>query len=138
MAIPHSKSTIRPKDFEAIADCLESGLTTSGSIAKTFELEFASKIGANHVSLFSSGPSAFYHVIKSLSLKKEDEILVPDYISPVVYFAIIKAGYKVNLYDNASRGWQSNIDEIKKCVSRRTKVILVNHVLELLSVRSQH
>lgn len=127
MNIPHSKTTLSSIDHDAILQSLQNGNLTSGWGVSEFTRRFAEYVGVNYARAFSCGSVAIYTILRSLKLKSNEEVLIPDYICPDVYKSLINADVKPVIYDNEQNSWVSSAQQIGAKVTKKTRVILVNH-----------
>jgi perosamine synthetase len=125
--IPHSKTTLQYEDIHEITKTVTSGYIASGTKVSQFRNVFSKFIENESIHFYSSGSSAFYHLLLTLNLPKNSEVLIPTYICKSVKNAIEKANLKVILYDNALKSWISNVANITKKVTPIAKVLLINH-----------
>ena len=66
-----------------------------------------------------------YLAIKSLNLKKDDEVIVPDMTYIATASAVINNGCKLRLADVNFENASINQDDILKKINSKTKVIIV-------------
>lgn len=125
--INHSNAFIANIDKHAILTVLESGLISSGKELRSFRNEFAKYVGAEFVKLTNSGTLAFFLILKALDIKEGDEVLLPDYICNDLLGPIFSVGARAVIYDNKEHSWIASEEEILLKVSRKTKLVLVNH-----------
>jgi len=95
---------------------------------KIFEKIFSEYLKVKNIIFTSSARIALYVILKALNFKENTEILLPDYIIPVVpkivsYFNLIPVFVEVDKTTN-------NIDPscIQKKITKRTKAIIVAHI----------
>ena len=125
--IAHSKTTISKSDRDSVISTINSGSTTKGSNNKLFEIKLRNFLQIENISLSSSGTMAFYKILLAMGITKNDEILMPDYMCNTLIGPIINLKAKAILYDNEKNSWLSNIDIILKKITKKTKIIVINH-----------
>ena len=76
----------------------------------------------------SNGTAALEIAVKSLNLKKNDEIIIPDFTIISNALAAIKNGNKIITIDCDKYDWNMKIDEIIKKINKNTKVIIATHI----------
>lgn len=125
--ISHSKPTLSTIDLSHITATYETKMLSSGSTNKKFKEKLSKYLRKDRISLFSSGSSGLFHVLKALELGNKTDVLLPNYICESVIKAILLAGLNPVLYDNRPNSWISDIDCIKKSLTTNTGAIIVNH-----------
>ena len=78
--ISHSKPTLDNTDLTQINKLFENKMISSGNINLKFSIELSKYLNREYVSLFSSGSSALFHILKSLNLNNKKDVLIPNYI----------------------------------------------------------
>lgn len=136
-SIAHSKPTLSDREADALSSILNSGMVASGKKVREFISTFSSYVQKEHISLYSSGTSAFYHLLMAYGVKESDEVLMPTYICDSVEKAIIMCGGKPVFYDNSKKSWLSAYENIKKHVTKQTKLILINHTFGIIFDRDE-
>jgi len=80
-----------------------------------------------HVLLFLSGRSALYHLIKSLNLKKGDEVLVQAFTCEAVVLPIVALNLKPVFFDIERKSFSANPIDLEKKLSEKSKVVILQH-----------
>jgi len=80
-----------------------------------------------HVTLFFSGRSALYYLLKSLNLKKGDEVLVQAFTCEAVVLPIIALKLKPVFVDIEKKSFSANPIDLEKKLSERSKVAILQH-----------
>jgi dTDP-4-amino-4,6-dideoxygalactose transaminase len=80
-----------------------------------------------YVSLFFSGRSALYHLLKSLNLKKGDEILVQAFTCEAVVLPIVAINLKPVFFDIEKQSFSANPIDLEKKLSEKSKVVILQH-----------
>lgn len=124
--ISHSKPFLESSDFDAIRQVMETGMIEEGEMAEQFENEFSKYLGLKGGVVTSSGAAAIYLALKTLDVKKNDEVILPSYVCRSVMDAVIWAGGTPVLCD-IGEDWNMNIDTLKPHISEKTKAIIVVH-----------
>ena len=133
---PLSADSFSDNDLiEGIKVILSKRLTMS-NITKKFETEFAKKIGSNHALMVNSGSSAnllaLFALINPLSnykIKKGDECLIPALCWSTSLWPIVQAGLKPKFVDVNPKNLNISISNLKKKISKKTKVLMNVHIL---------
>jgi|SRR3989344_1262454 len=110
--------------IEGIKDFFKKDLL-EGKEIKQFEEEFSQFLGVKYAYSFGAGRIALYSILKSLNLKKDDEVIVTGYTCVVVPAAVIYAGLKPIYID--IDGYNLNIRDLEKKINKKTKVIIAQH-----------
>ena len=99
---------------------------TLGSYVKKFENNFSKFIGVKHCIATNSGTDALVLSLKSLGVKKNDEVITVCNTFYSTVGAIIICGAKPVFVDCDER-YQICIDKIEKAITKKTKIILPVH-----------
>ena len=110
-----------------------------GDEVKIFERNFALLTKSKFAIGCANGTDALTLALKSLNLKKGSEVIIPAMTYCSTAFSVINANLKPVLVDIDYKKPTINIDEIKKKITRNTKVIMPVHlygsVVEILKIR---
>jgi perosamine synthetase len=134
MVLPSDKDasgrTLGAEELRCLADAIASGTLTStkGKFTKTFEEEFAKKIGAKFAYANSSGTAAIHTAIAALDPEPGDEIVTSPItdmgaLTPILYQAAVPVFAEVD-----PRTWNVTAKTIEPMLSARTKAIIVTHL----------
>ena len=127
--IPVSSPLITLKDAQSVFKTVRSGwVSSAGKEIKKFEKKFASLNNRKFACTVANGTAALEIAVKSLNLKKNDEIIMPTFTIISNAIAIIKNNAKPVLIDSNLDNWNINIKDIQKKISKRTKAIMVPHI----------
>jgi perosamine synthetase len=130
--IPHSRTTLKHQDFRAVNSALTKGMLTLGSQNYALGMEFGEYVGAEYTRITNSGTMAFYLILKALDITNEDEVLLPDYICSSLLGPLEALKAVPVLYDNQQRFWLSGIDTILSKITKKTRVVVINHTFGLI------
>ena len=126
---PVSMPNVTRKDIISVNKALKTGwISSEGPEVKKFEKNFSKYIGHKYAVAVSSGTAALEIAIKSLNLKKEDEIIIPNFTIISNALAAIKQDLKIKLIDCGKFDWNMDISQIKKNISKKTKAIIATHI----------
>ena len=126
---PVSMPNVTRKDIISVNKVLKAGwISSEGPEVKKFERNFSKYIGHKYGVAVSSGTAALEIAIKSLNLKKGDEIIIPNFTIISNALAAIKQDLKIKLIDCGKFDWNMDISEIKKNISKKTKAIIATHI----------
>ena len=99
-----------------------------GDSVANFENKFSKFCGAKYGIGCANGTDALIIALKSLNLKKGSEVIMPAMTYCSTAFAIIHAGLKPVLIDTDYLSPTMKIEELKKKINHKTKVILPVHL----------
>jgi len=128
-------STFDQAEKDAMYEVIESDFFTMGKNVKKFEQEFASYFGKKYAVMVNSGSSANLVGIASLfykkdaSLKRGDEVIVPCISWATTYYPLQQYGLKLKFVDIELETLNYDISELKKAVSKNTKMIVAVSIL---------
>ena len=126
---PVSTPDVTRKDIVAVNKALKAGwISSEGPEVKKFEENFSKYIGHKYAIAVSSGTAALEIAIKSLNLKKGDEVIIPNFTIISNALAAIKQDLKIKLIDCNKFDWNMDISQIKKNISKKTKAIIATHI----------
>ena len=133
---PIKDSTFRNKDLiEGIKVILSKNVTMS-KVTKKFEKVFSKKIRNPYSLMINSGSSANLLAFQCLinpyrrkRLKKGDEVLIPSICWSTSLWPIIQCGLKPVFVDVDKENFNINLDDLKKKISKKTKALMLVHVL---------
>ena len=133
---PIKDSTFRNKDLiEGIKVILSKNVTMS-KVTKKFEKVFSKKIRSPYSLMVNSGSSANLLAFQCLinpyrrkRLKKGDEVLIPSICWSTSLWPIIQCGLKPVFVDVDKENFNINLDDLKKKISKKTKALMLVHVL---------
>ncbi len=121
--------------IEGIKVILSGQLTMSDKTLK-FEKEFAKKIKAKYAVMVNSGSSANLLAtfascspLRKLKFKYGDEVLIPALCWPTSLWPLVQAGLKPKFIDINNLTLNVNARDIINRITKKTKVILLVHVL---------
>ena len=123
--------TYRPivgsEEINLVGKVTKSRWITAGKLTKEFEKKIAKKIGSKNVIAVNSCTSGIDTILNVLNLKKGDEVITTllTYISTINN--IYNHGLKIKLIDVNIDDYTMSLDELKKNITKKTKLILVNH-----------
>ncbi len=100
----------------------------SGSHVEKFEKKFAKYCNTKYAIGCANGTDAIFLALKSLNLKKNSEVIMPAMTYCSTIFSTIRAGLKPVLVDIEKNSPIISIDNIRKNINKKTKVILLVHL----------
>ena len=125
VSIPH----VSNDDIHSINKVIKKGwISSDGPEVKTFENKFSKKINRKYSIAVSNGTAALEIAVKALGIKKNDEVIIPNFTIISNALAVIKQNAKPVLVDCDLETWNMNLDEIEKRINKKTKAIIVTHI----------
>ena len=149
---PLIENPYRKSDINEALKVLKSRRLTIGPITDKFQNSFTKKLGSNFSLMVNSGSSANLLALQCLinpyrkkRLKLGDEVLIPSLCWSTSLWPIIQSGLKPKFVDIDLDSLNINLNDLKKKISKKTKAILIVHVLgncvdmsELMRIVKKH
>ena len=149
---PLIENPYRKSDINEALKVLKSRRLTIGPVTDKFQNSFTKKLGSNFSLMVNSGSSANLLALQCLinpyrkkRLKPGDEVLIPSLCWSTSLWPIIQSGLKPKFVDIDLDSLNINLNDLKKKISKKTKAILVVHVLgncadmsELMRIVKKH
>tara|TARA_B100000795_G_C22758640_1_gene422624 strand:- start:297 stop:1424 length:1128 start_codon:yes stop_codon:yes gene_type:complete len=127
--IPVSSPVITNNDARYVYKVTKSGwVSSSGKEINLFEKKLSKLVNRKYACAVSSGTAALEIAVKSLGLKKNDEIIMPSFTIISNAISIIKNHAKPVLVDSDMSNWNINIENIKKKITKKTKALMIPHI----------
>lgn len=127
--IPVNQPIIDPTDIKAVTKSLKSGwISSEGPNVKKFEEKFSKFIGHKFGVAVSNGTAALEIAVKSLNLKKNDEIIIPNFTIISNALPALKLGIKMKFVDCNINDWNFDLNKLKKEITSKTKAIIATHI----------
>ena len=126
--IPIFVPSLNDKAKKYVKKCLDDNwISSQGEYIKKFEKALAKYHKVKYSIVTSSCTSALHLSLKSLNIKKGDEVICPDltFIAPANMIAL--SGAKLKLVDVDPETLNIDYKQLEKNISRQTKAILVVH-----------
>ena len=126
---PVSIPLITKKDILSVNESLRSGwISSNGPNVKKFEELFSKYVERKFSIAVSNGTAALEVAVKALGIKKNDEVIIPNFTIISNALAVIRQQAKPILVDCDLENWNMDINEIKKKITKKTKAIIVTHI----------
>jgi CDP-6-deoxy-D-xylo-4-hexulose-3-dehydrase len=117
-------------------EILTSGQITMSKVTKNFEKNFAKKLGVKHAVMVNSGSSANLlsafagcNPMRKNIFRRGDEFIIPAVCWSTSLWPFVQAGLNPVFADSDVGTLNINIDDMEKKITKKTKVIVVVHVL---------
>jgi CDP-6-deoxy-D-xylo-4-hexulose-3-dehydrase len=149
---PLIENPYRKRDINEAIKVLKSKKLTIGPVTDKFQKDFTRKLGSKFSLMVNSGSSANLLALQCLinpyrkkRLKPGDEVLIPSLCWSTSLWPIIQSGLKPKFVDIDLKSLNINLNDLKKKISKKTKAILIVHVLgncvdmsELMQIVKKH
>ena len=99
-----------------------------GKEVSVFENNFAKYCGSKFAISCANGTDALTIALKSLNLPKQSEVIIPAMTYCSTAFAVINANLKPVLVDTEYLKPTMDLDDLKRKINKKTKVILPVHL----------
>ncbi|MDC1200499.1 DegT/DnrJ/EryC1/StrS family aminotransferase [Pelagibacteraceae bacterium] len=127
--IPVNKPFITHRNALDVFRVVKSGwISSDGPQVKKFEEQVAKKIGVNYGISVSNGTAALEIALKALDLKKNSEVIIPNFTIISTILAVKRNNLKPVLVDCDLHDWNMNYEQIKKKITKKTKCIIATHI----------
>ncbi|MDB0045649.1 DegT/DnrJ/EryC1/StrS family aminotransferase [Candidatus Pelagibacter sp.] len=128
-----SEPSFSDKEAKVLIGNFLIGNISQGKNVEEFENAFSKKIGCKYGITTNSGSSANLLALSALKniykLKNNDEVIIPASTFATVAMPIIQIGLKPVYVDIDIDTLNININQIKKAITKRTKIIMPVHTL---------
>lgn len=122
--IPFSPPRLDERTVEEVGKVLLSGWITTGPRTKEFERQLTDYTGCKKTICLSSATAGLELVARWFGIKEGDEIIVPAYTYCASANIIMHCGAKPVMVDIDPADFNVSINEIRKAISPRTKMII--------------
>ncbi len=127
--IPVNSLLITNEDAKCVFKTVKSGwISSSGKNIKKFEQNLSKFVNRKFGCAVSNGTAALEIAVKSLDLKKNDEIIIPSFTIISTANSIIKNNLKPVLVDSDLSTWNIKISDIEKKITKQTKALMIPHI----------
>jgi len=127
--IPVSIPNISNQDIKSVNNVLKKGwISSDGPEVKSFEEEFSKQITRKYSIAVSNGTAALEVSIKALNIKKNDEVIMPNFTIISNALAVVKQKAKPVFIDCDLKTWNIKIEDIEKKINKKTKALIITHI----------
>jgi len=120
-----------PMDMEiknAVISVLDKGNFILGAKTEEFEKKFAKYCDVKYAACVSSGTTALFLALKSMGVKKNDEIIIPSLSFVATATPILMCGAIPKFAEINSKNYTINPSSIMKLITKKTKGIIPVHL----------
>ena len=112
-------------DKNAISKYLKSGgWITENKISKKFEKNFSSLVGTKYSILHPNGTLTLLSIMLALGIKKNDEVILPNYTMVATANAVILAGAKPIICDISDENLCLDPKKLINKINKNTKAVI--------------
>jgi len=115
-------------DSKAASKIIKLNYPNEGLFTKKLEKKLSSLLKVKHCICVTSGTMAIFLALKSLGIKKEDEVIVPDITFAATANAVNLCGAKTVLVDVSKESLTIDVNLLEKKINSKTKAIIPVHV----------
>ncbi|MBT7816097.1 MAG: DegT/DnrJ/EryC1/StrS family aminotransferase, partial [Polaribacter sp.] len=121
-----ARPSIDKKDIDHVIDAVKNGWNDKRDYyLKKLSLKFSKYVGRKYSIPLSSGTAAIHLALIGIGIKKNDEVIVPDFTwtasaSPITYL-----GAKPVFCDVDRNTLCLRVKDIQKCITKKTKAVIV-------------
>ncbi|MCU0550261.1 MAG: DegT/DnrJ/EryC1/StrS family aminotransferase [Leptolyngbya sp. Prado105] len=125
-----SGRTLGEEEIALVSEAIRSGTLTStkGTFVKTLEKRFAEMLGVKYAYACSSGSGAVHTAIAAIDPEPGDEIITTSITDMGALTPILYQGAIPVFADVDPKTWNVSAETIEKCITDRTKAIIVTHL----------
>jgi perosamine synthetase len=132
--IPVNRPKVFGNEILEIKKALNSGwISSEGPFIKKFENNFSKVVDRKFSSFVSSGTAALDLAIRSLDLKKGDEVLLPSFTIISCVHEFLRLELKIKFLDIDLDTLNISLKDLKTKISKNTKALLLVHIYGLTS-----
>ena len=126
---PVSIPYISKKYINFVNKTLKNGwISSNGPEVQKFEKKFSQYIDRKYSVAVSNGTAALEIAVKALGIKKNDEVLIPNFTIISNALAVLRQHAKPVPIDCNLDDWNIKISDIEKKITNKTKAIIVTHI----------
>jgi perosamine synthetase len=115
-------------EVSLVVKCIKNKmLSFRGKYVEKFEKKFEKFIKSDNAISVSNGTTALELALATFGVKKNDEVLIPNFAFAAVINSVINIGAVPVLVDIDKNSWNIDIAEIKKKITFKTKAIIAVH-----------
>tara|TARA_Y100001970_G_scaffold285174_1_gene404181 strand:+ start:2153 stop:3244 length:1092 start_codon:yes stop_codon:yes gene_type:complete len=116
---------ITKKDKIAISQYLKTnGWITENKVTTKFEQKFAKIVNSKYSVAYPNGTLTILSILLALGVKRNDEVIVPNYTMVATANAVILAGAKPILCDISNQNLCLDVNKVIKKINKKTKALI--------------
>ncbi len=127
--IPVNRPIVTNIDAKSVYKVIKDGwISSNGPQVKIFENKLKKFIGKKYGSAVTSGTAALEIALKCINIKKNDEVIIPNFTIISNALAVIKQNAIPIPIDCDLKTWNMNVDLIEKSITKKTKAVIATHI----------
>jgi perosamine synthetase len=129
--IPVNTPVLNKQEKNNVIKCLKDNQITNGDYINKFETSFAKIHSKKFGVTVSNGTAALEIAIRSLKLKKNSEVIIPNFSIISTALCVIRNNLKPVLIDCDISTWNANAEDIISKINKKTSAIIITHIYGL-------
>ena len=118
-------------EWQAVRGPIESGWLTQGPKVAEFEHQFALRHQSKHAIATTSCTTGLHLILAAMGVGAGDEVIIPAFTWVATANVVMYCGATPVFVDVSTDSYNSEPEEIAKCVTDKTKAIIVVHLFGL-------
>jgi len=118
------KPNVGKEELDLVKKVFESGWFVEGTMVREFEQTVADYVGVKHAIACTSATTGLELALRALNIGKGDEVIIPDFTHPATALVVQTVGANPVLVDVDIHTYNTNVDYIKKAITKKTKAIM--------------
>ena len=124
-----SQPLLGKEELKNLNECVKSNwISSTGKFVKEFENKFSKYLGGGYSVAVSNGTTAIELALSTLGIKKNDEVIVPNFTFAATINAVLHLGAKPILVDCENDTWTIDLKKVSKLITKKTKAIIPVHI----------
>jgi len=128
MKIPQFLPWVGKEEYESISSCFEYNWITEGPKTEEFSTKLRELTGAKYGVFAPNGTLGLYLALKSIGVRYNDEVIVPDFTFIGSANAVEMTGAVPVFVDVNRENFQIDISKAEKLITPKTKAIMPVHI----------
>ena len=117
------------EELKNLTYCIKSNwISSTGKFVKEFEKKFSKYLGGGYAVAVSNGTTAIELALASLGVKRNDEVILPNFTFAATINAVLNIGAKPVLVDCEQETWTIDLKKAETLINKNTKAILPVHI----------
>ncbi|WP_243372081.1 DegT/DnrJ/EryC1/StrS family aminotransferase [Microvirga solisilvae] len=120
-----ARPMIDDDDVATVVEALRSGHLEEGDYVRAFEGQISKFLNKPHGQATVNGFSAIHILLQALSIKADDEVIIPSYCCPSVLYPIKLVGATPVFADIGHNSFNITLETISRVYSKKTRLIIL-------------
>ena len=109
---------------KSLSELIKTNYLNEGSVTRDFEKKISNFIGTKYATATTSGTSAIALSLMALGVKRDDEVLIPNFTFIATANAAKLVGAKVKFIDINYENLNIDVKKIEKSITKKTKALI--------------